>query len=144
MPYTKSIFASVTDRIDMLWDVWEVLKRISEEDNEVFVGMTRLQVCDRRWKSMDFTVEKRPLTCMSKTRKENHVRLMIRGENQFFWSVARNQGFERIRRKYDASFEFIKAGDTYIPPIVSECKKSVWEKCVEQLKRDKKANKYKP
>ena len=128
MPYTKSITASVTDRIDMLWDAWEILKRISEEDNEVFVGMTRLPVCDRTWESMNFMKERRPLTCMSKNRKENHVRIMIRGCDQFFWSVARDQGFERIRRKYDASFEFIKAGDAYIQPIVSECKKSVWEK----------------
>ena len=133
MPYTKSITASVTDRIDMLSDAWDVLKKISEEDSTAWVGMTSIDPMDRRWYSgrLGEWRSKNRLRIMSLERKENHVRVLINGDDSFFWRAV--EAFEPVYTEYHASYEIIKVGTEYTPIVVSERRKSVWEKCLEQL-----------
>lgn len=135
MSYTKSVIASVTDRIDMLSDAWDVLKKISAEDSTVQVGMTSINPSDRRWYSgkVNEWDSKNKLRIMSLERKENHVRVLINGDDSFFWKVV--EIFEPVYREYHASYEIIKIGDKYTPPIVSERRKTVWKKCMGQLKK---------
>ena len=138
MSYTKSITASVTDRIDMLSDTWDVLKKISEEDSAVWAGMTSIDPMDRRWYSgrVSEWEKKDGLRIMSLDRKENHVRVLINGDDSFFWRVV--NAFEHVCKEYNASYEIIKVGDKYVPPTHPaelERRKPVWEKCLEQLKK---------